>query len=216
MDPDVSSLLDSPAFAPGLRALARRGVARRYRKGTVLIQEGDVGDMLYIVASGRVKACANDARGREVTYGVYGPGEYLGEMSLDGGPRSATVITLEASICIGVTRQTLLAHIAEHPEFAMELLAKVIGRARMATRTARDLALLDAYGRLAALLDQLAQPDGEGTRVIREPMTHQALASRLGCSREMVSRLVKDLEAGGYLRTRPRPWRVCRTLPTRW
>ncbi|MFX8156667.1 cyclic nucleotide-binding domain-containing protein, partial [Acinetobacter baumannii] len=84
------------ALPPALRLLAARGMARSWRKGVVLIDEGSVGDNLYLILSGSLRAYSCDARGREITYGVYGPGEYVGEMSLDGGPRSASVITEEA------------------------------------------------------------------------------------------------------------------------
>src|SRR5574343_1481941 len=117
---------------PSLRLLAARGMAHSYRRGTVLIEEGSQGDSLYLILSGSLRAYGCDARGREVTYGIYGPGEYVGEMSLDGGPRSASVITEQASRCVLLTRASLQAHIAEHPEFAFELLTKVIRRARAA------------------------------------------------------------------------------------
>lgn len=212
--PDVQALDSLP---PPLRALAERGVLRRYRKGTLLIQEGDQGDTLYLIVSGRLRAFAVGDRDREITYGVYGPGEYLGEMSLDGGPRSASVETLEASSCVVITRQTLLAHIAEHPEFALELLAKVIRRARAATLTARQMALNDVYGRLRLLIDELAgPPDADGTRALLTPVTHQQMAQRLGCSREMVSRLMKDLERGGYLKLQGRQLLLQGALPARW
>ena len=201
-------------FTPSLRALAARGELRRYRKGTLLIQEGDQGDTLYLIVSGRLRAFSAGDKDREITYGVYGPGEYLGEMSLDGGPRSASVETKEDSQCVVVTQRTLLAHIAEHPDFALELLAKVIRRARAATLSARQLALNDVYGRLKALLEDLADPpDAQGVRLLRERLTHQQMAQRLGCSREMVSRLVKDLERGGYLH--PEKGLVAH-LPQRW
>lgn len=204
------------ALGEPLRALARRGEIRRYRKNTLLIEEGDHGDTLYLILAGRLRSYASGDRGREITYGVYGPGEYLGEMSLDGGPRSANVITLEASTCAVITRTTLLQHLAEKPEFALELIGKVIRRARAATLSAKQLALNDVYGRLALVLNALAVAQPDGTRLIGERLTHQALANRLGCSREMVSRLMKDLESGGYLQPLPRQWLLRRPLPTRW
>ncbi len=204
------------ALSEALRALARRGEIRRYRKNTLLIEEGDHGDTLYLILAGRLRSFASGDKGREITYGVYGPGEYLGEMSLDGGPRSANVITLEASICSVITRKTLQQHIAEHPEFAFELIGKIIRRARAATLSAKQLALNDVYGRLVLLLDGLAVALPDGSRLIEERLTHQELAHRLGCSREMVSRLMKDLEQGGYLQTRPRHWQLLRPLPARW
>ena len=199
-----------------LRTLASRGEPRRYRKGTLLIQEGDQGDTLFIILSGRVKAFSTDERDREIVYGVYGPGEYLGEMSLDGGPRSASVITLEATVCVVITRHTLREHIAANPEFAFELLGRVIRRARLATQSARSMALLDVYGRVVGLLNELSVAQPDGARLIADRLTHQQIASRVGCSREMVSRLMKDLESGGYLAVAGRQMRLLRKLPSRW
>ncbi|WP_372658222.1 Crp/Fnr family transcriptional regulator, partial [Hydrogenophaga sp.] len=137
-----------------IEALAALGVPRRYRRGTLLIQEGESGDTLYIVLQGRLRAFLTDENGKELTLGSYGPLEYVGEMSLDGGPRSAHVEAVEASTCSVVGRETLLAYIAEQPEFALELLARVIRRARLATESARNVALIDVYGRLVLLLNR--------------------------------------------------------------
>lgn len=204
-------------MSDALRALAARGEVRRYRRGTLLIQEGDVGETLFIILSGRLRAFSVGEKDREITYGVYGPGEYIGEMSLDGGPRSASVITVEASTCVVVTRRTLEAYVAERPEFAFELLAKVIRRARAATLSARQMALNDVYGRLKQLLESLAVLLPDGRRVLRERLTHQEMANRLGCSREMVSRLVKDLQRGGFVLPLPEGGlHIARNLPGKW
>ena len=209
------------AVPPGLMseslvALAERGEIRRYRKGTLLIQEGDQGDTLFIILSGRLRAFSAGDNDREITYGAYGAGEYIGEMSLDGGPRSASVITLETSVCAVVGRRTLERHIAEHPGFAFELLSKVIRRARVATLNARQLALNDVYGRLKLLLGALAMPQPDGTLRVAERLTHQEMSNRLGCSREMVSRLMKDLERGGYVAVQDARIVLCKPLPQRW
>jgi len=204
------------ALSESLRVLARRGETRSYRKNTLLIEEGDHGDTLYLILAGRLRSYASGDKGREITYGIYGPGEYLGEMSLDGGPRSANVITLEASSCVVITRTTLQQHITQHPEFAFELIAKVIRRARAATLSAKQMALNDVYGRLVLLLNSLAVARPDGTRRIEERLTHQELANRLGCSREMVSRLTKDLEHGTYLGAEDGHWVLRRALPARW
>jgi len=115
-----------------------------------------------------------------------------------------------------VTRHTLLQHIAEHPEFAFDLLAKVIRRVRVATLSTKQLALNDVYGRLVLLVNSLAEPQADGTRQIAERLTHQEMANRLGCSREMVSRLMKDLEHGGYVSPAGSALAVLRPLPARW
>ncbi len=205
------------ARSPHVEALAARGIERHYRRGTLIIQEGERGDTLYIVRSGRLRAFVADASGKELTLGLYGPGEYVGEMSLDGGPRSASVETCEPTLCALISRDDLLAYIAEQPGFALELMARLIRRARLATDNARSVALIDVYGRLTRLLDQLADPpDAQGQRRLRERITHQQIASHLACSREMVSRLLKDLETGGYLCTLDRRLVLLKPLPARW
>jgi CRP/FNR family cyclic AMP-dependent transcriptional regulator len=215
--PDLQSLPET------LRDLAARGETRRFRKGTLLVEEGDQGDTLYLILQGRVKAysAAPPDRfgrdpGREITFGIYGAGEYVGEMSLDGGPRSASVVALEPVLASVVTRRSLREHIAEHPDFAFELLARVIHRARLATRNARAMALLDVYGRLTTLLDEMSAAQPDGTRWIEERLTHAETASRLGCSREMISRLMKDLLVGGYARQEGTGLRLLKPLPARW
>ncbi|MDO9436567.1 Crp/Fnr family transcriptional regulator [Hydrogenophaga sp.] len=200
-----------------IEALAALGVLRRYRREALLIQEGDTGDTLYIVIQGRLRAFVSDNDGRELTLGMYGPLEYVGEMSLDGGPRSANVEAMQNSTCSVVTRATLLGYIAEHPEFALELMARLIRRARLATASARSVALIDVYGRLVNLLNHMAgKPNSAGERALKERMTHRQIAQHLACSREMVSRLLKDLEVGGYLAVRERWIVLCKELPVKW
>ena len=206
----------SPPLSAALEALVQRGTTRRYRKGTLLIQEGDVGDTLFIVLSGRVRAFSVDNRDREITYATYGAGEYFGEMMLDGGPRAASVITLEPTVCAVVTRQSLREHIAADPDFAFELLARVIGRARLATRSARSMALLDVYGRLADHLNRIAVVREDGSRLVADAPTQREIAAEVGCSREMVSKLMKDLERGGYVARTRDGITLLKTLPGRW
>jgi len=201
---------------PSLAALAARGTELRYDKGRTLIHEGDVGDTLYIILKGRLRVFSVSTRDeREITYGDYGPGEYVGEMGLDGGPRSANVVASTRGVSMLIVRAGLEAHIAAHPGFAFELLAKVIARARAATFTARQLALNDVYGRIKLRFESaaVAQPDGT-VRV--ERMTHKEMAALVGCGREMVSRVLKDLETGGYVTLHDDHWLLERPLPARW
>lgn len=212
--PDADQLV-ATLESPALRELAARGRIQQYRKDVVFLQEGDHGDTLYIILAGRVKVFATGPDDREIVFDIHGPGEYVGEMALDGGPRSASVMTLEPTTCSVVTRVTLRDHIAKHPEFAFELLAKVIRRARRATESARDLALLDVYGRVRRLFDSLAV-EREGVRVIPEKLTHQEIADRVGSSREMISRLLKDLTEGGYVSVAEKLITLRKPLPPNW
>jgi CRP/FNR family cyclic AMP-dependent transcriptional regulator len=201
---------------PALRALALRGHVRSYKKNTIVVNEGDAGDTLFVVLQGAVKAFSTDQSGREITFGTIGTGDYFGEMSLDGGPRSASVMTLEPTTCSVVSRSAVREHIAEHPDFAFELVSQVIRRARLATETARNIALLDVYGRVIAALESERGPAKPESPVLIAPITHQGIASRVGASREMVSRLLKDLEKGGYIELGVKRITLKKKLPARW
>lgn len=204
------------ALSPSLQALALRGNLRNYRKSSVVINEGDAGETLFILLEGSVKVFSTDQSGREITYGTIAAGDYFGEMSLDGGPRSASVMTLEPCICSIVTRNSVREHLAEEPEFALDLVAQVIRRARTATETARNMALLDVYGRVIATLENEAGPATPDAPVLLTQITHQSIASRVGASREMVSRLLKDLEKGGYIELGVKRIILKKKLPARW
>ena len=205
----------APLTPETLRAIAATGVVRNYPKNAILINEGDVGDSLYIVLSGRVKVFASNPAGREVVIAFHGPGEYLGEMSLDGSPRSASVLTLEPTTCAIVTRASFREFILAHPEFALHLIEKLIQRVRVTTENVKSLALSDVYGRLVKLLLALAV-ERDGKLVVPEKLTQQDIAERVGASRDMISRLLKDLVAGGYLKISDRTITILKKPPPGW
>jgi CRP/FNR family transcriptional regulator, cyclic AMP receptor protein len=188
----------APLTPETLRKIAATGVIRTYPKNTVIINEGETGDSLFIVLSGRMKVYASNAAGREVVIAFHGPGEYVGEMSLDGSPRSASVMTVEPTTCAVVNRASVREFLPANPEFAMHLIEKLIQRVRLTTENVKSLALSDVYGRLVKLLLTLAV-EREGRLIVPERLTQQDIAERVGASRDMISRLLKDLVAGGYL-----------------
>jgi len=204
------------ALNPSLHALALRGVVRAYKKSCIVINEGDVGETLFILLQGSVKVFSTHQSGREITYGTIGAGSYFGEMSLDGGPRSASVMTLEPCLCAVLTRNSVREHLAQEPEFALDLVGQVIRRARSATEAARSMALLDVYGRVIATLESESGPARPEAPVLLTQITHQSIASRVGASREMVSRLLKDLEKGGYIELGVKRITLRKKLPARW
>lgn len=203
-------------LTPPLARLAARGIVRSYRKNTVILNEGEPGDSLFVLLEGQVKVFATDENGREITYGTIQAGDYFGEMSLDGGPRSASVMTLDASLCSLVSRAAVQQHLADEPDFALSLVSQVIRRARSATETARQMALLDVYGRVIHTLEGEHGPASVQAPVQLDQITHQQIASRVGASREMVSRLLKDLEKGGYVELGIKRITLKKKLPARW
>jgi CRP/FNR family cyclic AMP-dependent transcriptional regulator len=168
------------------------------------------------VLSGRLRSYSVGSDAREVTYGLYGAGEYVGEMGLDGGPRSANVEALEPTRCVLVTRATLEQHLQEDPAFAFELLSKVIRLARTATVSLRQIALNDVYGRLKALLERITVLQPDGTRVCDPAPSQLEMSQLLGCERTMVNRVMKQLQAGGYAEVARRRVVLKRPLPAKW
>jgi len=211
-----SGPIDYNALSDLLRPLAERGEVRRYSKGTLVLDEGDRGDELFIVLSGELRAFTGSDSGRHITYALYGPGDYLGEMGLDGGPRMASVEALSDTICAVVDRATLTQYIGERPAFAMELIAGVIRRTRVTSLAANQFALNDAYGRLKRWLDASALAQFDGTRLVREPLVDVDLAQRLGCSLEMVASILRDLEHAAIIALEDGRVRVLRELPSHW
>ena len=205
----------APLTESTLREIASGGIVRIFPKNTILINEGDVGDSLYVILSGRVKVYASSAEGREFVIDFHGPGEYVGEMSLDGEPRSASVMTVEPTTCAIVNRSQFREFLLAHPDFSLHLIEKLIHRIRATTETAKGLALTDVYGRMSRLLNTLARPV-EGRLVVPERLTQQEIADRVGASRDMIGKLMKDLVGGGYLSVDDRTITLLRKLPTGW
>lgn len=213
---------DTPLYrhlSPELHRLALKGIVRSFPRKSLLIVEGDTSEGLFVLLSGSVKVFSTSGGGREITFGMVGAGDYFGEMSLDGGPRSASVMAIEPCICALLNRADIDRHLAEEPGFAINLVIHAIRRARAATEVARKMALLDVYGRLVSVLEEsitsLRPLDATPPHSL-EATTHREIASRVGASREMVSRLLKDLEKGGYIEMSAKRITVLKKLPTRW
>ena len=199
-----------------LREIAHKGGVRPYPAHAVLINEGDAADVLFIVLKGRVKVYSTSPEGKEVVITTHGPGEYVGELALDGGVRSASVMTLEPTTCSVVSGANLREFVAAHPDFALHLIHKLIRRVRQATDSVKSLALEDVYGRVVRMLADLSDPAEDGRRRVRERLTQQDIAARVGSSREMVSRILKDLTAGGYIVSDANRLTLLKRLPARW
>jgi len=198
-----------------LKALSERAIMRAFAKNTVIVSEGDRADSLYIVLSGRVRAYVSDDQGKEMFLSEAGKGEYFGEMALDEGPRSASVITLEPTRFLVVPKDDFAAFLAQSPEFALHLVRKLIRRVRALTHDVKSLALMDVYGRVARMLLDLAV-ERDGALVIEDRPTQQEMANRIGASREMISRILTELAAGGYIEVARDRITISRALPCGW
>lgn len=182
-----------------MKELAQHGEVLTYPKGREIITEGKTGDTLYIILSGKVKVYVADGDGREMMLDVRGAGESVGEMMIDGKPRSASVSCLEPTTFSVLTRPTLKAVISANPEVAANMVLRLIHRARLATSLVRDLALRDVYERVTNLLLHLAVEQPDGTLAIQERLSQAEVARRVGASRDMVNRIFRELVEGGYI-----------------
>jgi CRP/FNR family cyclic AMP-dependent transcriptional regulator len=212
----MSAALLARVRDPMVQELAKRGTIRTYPRHTVIINEGERSDSLFVILDGKVKVYVAEPGGREMIIGFLGAGEYVGEMALDGRPRSASVMTVDPTTCSVVTHATLRTAIAADPDVAMNLIATLIERARIATDSVKNLALMDVYGRVARLLLSIAVEQPDGTLVVPQRMTQQDIADRIGASRDMVSRIFKDLTTGGYISVEDRVITIHRKPPPRW
>ncbi len=183
-------------------------IKRRYRRGEIIVEQGRKSDALFILLSGRARVITSDARGREVILAVLEAGDYLGEMSLiDGEPHSATVRAEVQTDVLVLGRPEFGACLPEASSLSYAILRGLVRRLRNADRQIESLALLDVYGRVArALLDMAVEEEGQ--RIIRSKVSRQDLAKVVGASREMVSRVMKDLEERGLIETQENGWVV--------
>jgi len=205
---EILSVIDLSDFA-------QHAVTRTFPKNTVVVSEGDQTDSLYIIVSGRVKVYVSDEKGKEIVLSESGPGEYFGEMVLDEGPRSASVMTIEPTQFLVVPKEDFKEFVAKSPEFALHLIRKLIRRVRALTNDVKSLALMDVYGRVARMLLDLAV-ERDGTLVVENRPTQQEMADRVGASREMVNEILRDLTEGGYIAIEPDRITIARTLPAAW
>jgi len=184
-------------------ALLVKEVSRKsYPRGTAIIAAGDVTDSLYVVISGRLKVMISDDEGREVILAILGPNEFFGEMGLiDDAPRSASVVTIEACEVLALAKRDFKKCLEENFEMAMTVMRGLVKRLREADQKIGSLALMDVYGRVARLLLEVAETI-DGQKVVTKKLAKQDIAKMIGASREMVSRVMKDLQAAGAIEVR--------------
>jgi CRP/FNR family cyclic AMP-dependent transcriptional regulator len=200
---------------PELREINARMVTRFFPKGSIVVNEGDQTDSLYIIISGKVKVFSSDEEGKEVVFSTLGPREYFGEVALiDEEPRSASVMTMESSKLAMISKADFQEYLARHPSIAISLLRTLARRMRVETENIKSLALMDVYGRVAkTLLDLAVERDGKR---ITDRITHREIANMVGASREMVGRILKDLRQGGYISVEGGRIVINEKLPPRW
>jgi len=201
--------------ADALAKIESRCVPKSYPRGAVVISEGDEATSMYILLSGGVKVHHTDADGRETILNTLGAGEHFGELALvDESPRSASVTTLEPSRLLMLSKTAFRECMNEYPEVSYLLVKSLAQQVRRLTETVNMMGR-DVYGRIKSLFEGLAV-EKDGVLVIGQHMTQQDIASRIASSREMVSRVLKELKGGGYIEEQDKQIVIKKRLPANW
>ncbi len=214
-----STLQGIPLFAgleeQELRPLAEKALIRAFPKNTIVVQEGDLAQSIYLILSGKVRVFLGDESGKELIVDVKGPGQYFGEMALDEKPRSASVMTIEPSRFAIISKADFRVFLQDHPAIGFHVIENLIKLVRGMNGSVKSLAMMDVYGRVARMLLDLAT-EQDGKLVISERLTQKDMAARVGASREMINRILKDLSTGGYIKVEDRRITITKTPPARW
>jgi CRP/FNR family transcriptional regulator, cyclic AMP receptor protein len=199
----------------GSKIGADKALVRAFPKNTIIVREGDVTHSLHVILSGKVRVFLGDESGKELIVDVKGPGQYFGEMALDERPRSASVMTMEPSRFAIISKSDFRAFLDGHPKVGFHVIENLIKLVRGMNGNIRSLAMMDVYGRVARMLLDLAT-EMDGKLVIPDRLTQKDMASRVGASREMINRILKDLSTGGYIKVEGGRITITKTPPPRW
>jgi CRP-like cAMP-binding protein len=196
----------SPLFRgltpPALERIAELAGQRSYRAGEFVFSQGDPGDALYAVVTGKIRISAGAADGREIFLNIMEPGDTFGEIALlDGGTRTASATAMMPSELVSIRREHFFALLEREPHVALELLRLCGERLRWTSGLAEDAALLDAPARLAKRLLSLSRLHGEAAQdgaTLR--ISQEDLASFLGVSRQVVNQYLQGWKGRGWVK----------------
>ncbi len=191
----IFEALGDDRLAPIARVASMRSVPRN----TVVLHAGDQTDNVYLVLVGTLKVLISDEQGREAILSMLNPGDLFGEMGvIDDHPRSATVMTVDPCELVVITKADFKRCLAENFDISLYIMRSLVRRLRHADRKIESLALMDVYGRVARVLLDMAEAEA-GAMVVKRKVSKQDIAKMIGASREMVSRVMRDLQDQGLI-----------------
>ncbi|UXY14222.1 Crp/Fnr family transcriptional regulator [Chitiniphilus purpureus] len=221
MDLTVRAFLGEIAIFEGfsdadLEVVMQAAVKRQLPKGSFLFREGDPAEAMYVQMEGRTRSFTSDNQGKEFVFQIGEPGDVYGEISMiDDEPRGWSVQVEEDSTFIMFSKQDFRTALEAYPQLKDKLILNLARMVRRLSLTMKNLALLDVYGRVRALFEEMAS-EFEDHWMIHEPLTQQAIADRVGSSREMIARILKELVFGGYVKLENKRIIILQKLPERF
>ena len=200
-----------------LNALAAKAKSAKFPKRATIITEGDETSSLYVILSGKVRVYSSDDKNsKEVTLLLQEAGTHFGELALlSDEPRSATVETLEKTVCGIISKADFLNWLSQNPDIAIALLGVLSEKIRYLTEKVKQMALSNVYERTVKLLNEMAKKEGD-IFVINNKPTQDDLAKMVGASREMINKVMHELTKGAYIVVQDNSLRIVRTLPASW
>ena len=198
-----------------IEMLASQTVLRQFPKNTVIVSQGDDTDSIYVIVKGKVDVFLHNDKGKEIIINTMGECESFGELAPLGGiPRQASIITTEDSTFGVISRQVFMDTLLIKPSVSMRIIDLLITRIQDLTEEVSSLALEDVYNRVVRVLYKHA--DEVGDKLVTEKLTQQDIASRVGATREMVHRILKELKTGGYISIEGKHITIEKKLPSGW
>lgn len=198
-----------------IKLIAERTTTKTVKKDTLIISEGDISSVMYLIKQGKVNVTVNNDKGKEMILTTLQAGDIFGELSLlDDKPRSANVVTLEKCVLIVLHKADFFELMAQHPKIAIQVIKYLCQMVRFTDSIVQSLALMDVYERLRKFLYDRAAPRSDGTLAVTAPLTHKEIASHTGSGREMISRILSELQKGQYLTVENKIITINRKLPS--
>ncbi len=199
-----------------LESISRSVIRRSIPKGTYLFREGEEADAMYVLIEGRTRSLTSDNQGKEFVFKIGEPVDVFGEISLiDDEPRGWTTQVEEDAVVLMLSKQEFVRHLENSPQMKDMVIKNLARIVRRLSNTMKSLALLDVYGRVRALFESLIVTV-DGQEMIEQSLTQQAIADRVGSSREMIARILKELVFGGYIKLENKKIIVLQKLPERF
>ncbi|MCP3687900.1 MAG: Crp/Fnr family transcriptional regulator [Gammaproteobacteria bacterium] len=198
-----------------IASVVSQSSTRQFPKNSVIVSQGDETDSFYIILQGKVDVFLHNDKGKEIIINTLGEGESFGELAPLGGiPRQASIITTEDSTFGVISRQVFMDTLLTKPSVSMRIIDLLIKRIQDLTEDVTSLALEDVYNRVVRVLYKHA--DAVGEKLVTEKLTQQDIASRVGATREMVHRILKELKTGGYISIEGKHITIEKKLPPGW
>ena len=198
-----------------IKQLSSQVVTRQFPKNSIVVTQGDETDSLYVIIEGKVDVFLQNDKGKEIIINTLGECDSFGELAPLGGiPRQASIITTENSMLVVISRQVFMDTLLTKPAISMRIINRLINLIKDLTEEVSSLALEDVYNRVVRVLYKHAEEIGD--KLVTEKLTQQDIALRVGATREMVHRILKELKTGGYISIEGKHITIEKKLPPGW